>query len=164
MSEVEDLNQTETDPKRVNKAIAYACRILGMREYSQKMLQQKVLNKGYDLAETSQVISFLLENNWLSDQRFCEVFVRSKVNRGQGLTRIRFELKEKGISGEMLDAVLTQQPICWQDICNQVVERKVSISSLKNNIKARQKLERFLRYRGFSGEQVRISINQYLNK
>lgn len=154
----------DSDPKRVNKAISYACRVLGMREYSEKMLRQKISAKGYNIDETDQVIEFLLENNWLSDWRFCECFVRSKVARGQGLLRIRFELADKGISILILESVLAELSICWQDACDNVTIKKMTSSSLQNTPKDRLKLERFLRYRGFSGEQIRKSVNKYINQ
>lgn len=153
------------DAKRVNKAIGYACRILSMREYSEKAIYQKILTKGYESSEVDLVIGFLLDNNWLSNQRFCEVFVRSKISRGQGLSRIRFELNEQGINNELLNSVLnSQEPINWQNVCDKVAERKIESSCLQNTIKDRQKMQRFLMYRGFSGEQIRNSVNKYINR
>ena len=161
--ECEQVYESIIDPKRVNKAIGYACRVLGMREYSQKSMRQKLQLKQYNSAEIDQTIEFLLENNWLSDQRFCDVFVRSKVNKGQGQARIQYELSQKGISQLMIEQAILEQDIDWQVVCDDVAKRKVDSASIKNNIKDRQKIERFLRYRGFSGEQIRKSMNKYIN-
>jgi len=154
--------RVEIKPEKVNKAIAYACRVLGMQEHSQKSLGQKLKLKGYNSPEIAQAIEFLLENNWLSEQRFCEVFIRSKINRGQGLTRIQYELARKGISQPMIEQTLSRVEVNWQRECDQVTLRKIRASSIESNMKDRQKLERFLRYRGFSGEQVRKSMNKYI--
>ena len=148
--------------KQTNKAISYSCRLLGMREYSEYSLRQKLLARGYLTNEIEATIAFLLENNWLSDQRFCEVYIRSKSNRGQGLQRINYELKSKGISSSMIEAVLVENPIDWQQICNDTCIKKIESSNLTPELKCRQKLERFLRYRGFSGEDIRASIETYL--
>lgn len=153
----------EKKAKRINKAIAYASRLLGMREYSQKGLRQKIIIKGYEPQEAEQVIQYLLENNWLNEQRFCESFVRSKASRGQGLSRIRFALSDQDISGDTLEQVLEELAIDWQFICDDVTKRKVLSSSLQNNMKDRHKLQRFLRYRGFTGEQISLSTSKYLN-
>ena len=104
----------------------------------------------------------MLENNWLSDRRFCEVFVRSKINRGQGLTRITYELLNNGISQLMIEQVLKEQEVCWQIVCDDVAIKKIESSLIDNSIRDRQKLDRFLRYRGFSGEQIRESMNKYI--
>ena len=165
MSEIESeqIASSSIDRKRVNKAIAYACRVLGMREYSKKSICQKLKLKQYNSKEIELVIEFLLENNWQSDKRFSEAFVRSKISRGQGLNRIQYELAQKGISQLMIEQAISEQKVCWQEICDDVTERKVASASIENNMKGRQKIERFLRYRGFSGEQIRISINKYIN-
>lgn len=163
---MKDSNMTElladTDPKRINKAIAYASRLLGMREYSEKLLRQKIVIKGYLQEEAQSVIDYLLENNWLSDERFCQTFVRSKANRGKGPVRIAFELTDKGISSQLQHQVMEELDIDWQACCDQVAERKVNSSQLQNKLQDRQKLERFLRYRGFSGEQIRSSTNKFI--
>lgn len=161
--ECEQTIEAEIDSKRVNKAIAYACRVLGMREYSQKLMRQKLKLKEFHTAEIEPTIEFLLENGWLNDKRFCEAFVRSKVNKGQGQTRIQYELSQKGISQTMIEETFLEQNVSWQVVCNDVAKRKIESASIENNIKDRQKLERFLRYRGFSGEQVRKSMNKYIN-
>ena len=162
--DIDQDDETLIDPKRVNKAISYACRLLGMREYSNKSLREKLKSKGYDLLESEQAVTYLLENNWLSDQRFCEVFIRSKISRGQGLNRIQYELVQKGISQRLIEQSLSALEINWQAQCDEITRRKMESAVLENNLKDRQKLERFLRYRGFSGEQIRKSINQYINK
>ena len=151
------------DTKRVNKAIAYASRLLGSREYSPKVMLDKILDKGYERAEASQAIDFLIENNWLSELRFAESFVRGKVARGQGLSRIRYELQQKGVSSQLCEKVLEEQDIQWQQVCDRVTKKKLNAASICNDLKGRQKLERFLRYRGFSGAETRRSIDKYIN-
>ncbi|WP_444997981.1 regulatory protein RecX [Aliikangiella sp. IMCC44359] len=146
--------------RRINKGISYACRLLGVREYSEKLIQDKLISKNYSPQEAQQIISFLLENNWLSNNRFCESYLRSKSEKGIGAARIRFELRQKGIPDEMVSQALEAADICWQTICNQATKKKVS-TLLINDIKAQQKLERFLRYRGFSGTEIRESIEKY---
>lgn len=158
------IEQSLIDPQKVNQAIAYASRLLGMREYSVKTLKQKILTKGYNLEEVEQAITYLLDNNWLSDKRFCEVFIRSKANRGLGQQRICFELSGKGISKSMMSESLAKLSIDWLGNCREVCFRKADSSALKNELNDRQKLYRFLQYRGFSGEQIKIAINEYFKQ
>lgn len=154
---------SEFNPQSVNKAVAYATRLLAMREYSEKSIKQKIRDKGFAEVETDAAVDYLLTNNWLSDERYCEAFVRSKARKGQGLVRIQYELANQGISPELLEKVLEDCEFDWQSECHLVARKKTASASLQNNIYDRQKLERFLRYRGFSAEQVRKSIKQCLN-
>ena len=61
MSDLELNNQQDIssniDPKRVNKAITYACRVLGMREHSQKSMCQKLKLKEYNSVEIGLQLS-----------------------------------------------------------------------------------------------------------
>lgn len=154
----------EIDGKRLSKAISYASRLLSMRDYSQKMLRDKLKNKGYNDAEAEKTLSFLLENNWLNDDRFCESFIRSRVNRGQGWSRIQYELSQKGIKSVHAENLLAELNICWQSVCDELTQRKLQNLSGERDLKARQKLQRFLMYRGFSGNEVRHSIVKYFKQ
>lgn len=154
----------EIDTKRVNKAIAYASRLLSMQEYSQKMVREKLKSKGYFEQEIEQAVEFLLENNWLNDERFSESFIRSRVNRGQGKTRILFELGQKGIDSAQAEEYMDALDVSWQFICDQTTQRKLQSLSSERDLKTRQKLERFLRYRGFSSCEIRHSITKYFKQ
>ena len=123
------------------------------------MLRQKLATKGYLAQEIKAVITFLLENNWLSDERFCESFIRSRIARRQGLTRIKYELSQKGICEEVSRQCFASCEIDWQALCDQAALAKVAPAKL--DIKARQKLVRFLTYRGFSAGEVQRSIKKY---
>lgn len=154
----------EVDGKRVNKAIGYASRLLSTREYSQKMLRDKLKIKGYIDAEIEHTLAFLLENNWLNDARFCESFIRSRVSRGQGWLRIQYELSQKGIRPSLAEDKLTELNVCWQSVCDELTQRKLRSMSAERDLKTRQKLQRFLVYRGFSGSEVRQSITKYFKQ
>jgi len=161
--EVFDESTPVVDEKKVNRAIAYASRLLGMREYSQKTLFDKITGKGFEREIAQQAIEFLKENNWLSDQRFCESMVRGKVAKGQGMSRISYELVQKGVAKSLVEDVLAEMNVDWQQVCNKVTAKKMAISPLTKDIKSRQKIERFLRYRGFTSSEIRRSIEHNLN-
>ena len=165
------MNQLSNDPlhsespeiaKQVNKAIAYACRLLGVREYSRKMIRGKLADKGYDAEIASQVIEFLIENGWQSDERFCESFIRGRAAKGQGLKRIQFELTQKGIDEMMVQTVLESLAIDFQAVCDSVAAKKVAIVKDIRDIKKRLKVERFLQYRGFLNSEIRKTMDKQI--
>ncbi|MDH5432341.1 MAG: recombination regulator RecX [Gammaproteobacteria bacterium] len=158
----ESENQT-LDKKQVNRAIAYGSRLLAAREYSAKNMAEKMRSKKYQPDEIEAAIDMLKENNWLSDQRFCESFLRSKVNQGLGKQRIVYELTSKGISQSMIQNSMNELEVDWLEMCLQTASRKVASSGLTNDLKDKQKLYRFLQYRGFSGEHIRTALKQHFN-
>jgi regulatory protein len=154
--------ESAVDSKRINKAIAYACRLLGMREYSRLGLKRKMQSKGYTAFEMSQAVGYLDENHYLSDRRFCEALIRSRVERGQGERRIKQELKSEGIHESNFKELLNS--VDWQANCDKICQKKVATLDLSEYDKSRMKLQRFLNYRGFLPEQISFSIKQYFNK
>lgn len=167
------MNQQSNEPslpespefaKQVNKAVAYACRLLGIREYSKKLIKGKLREKGYEPDVTSRTLEILVENGWLSDQRFCSAFVRSRVAKGQGLMRIQFELSQKGISGAMFESTIESLEVDWQAICDATAKKKIaSVKDIKD-LKDRLKVERFLQYRGFSNSEIRIAMKKHIKR
>ncbi|MET1255988.1 regulatory protein RecX [Aliikangiella maris] len=148
----------------INKGIGYACRLLGIREYSVKSIAEKIKQKGYSAKHTQQIVTFLLENNWLSDERFCEAYLRSKSTKGIGEIRIRYELKQQGLSDELINETIDTLQIEWQQHCDSAMKKKLSTGLALNSLSDKQKIERFLRYRGYSGEQIKVSMHHFKNK
>jgi len=155
------VNSEEVDSKKVNKAIAYACRLLSMRDYSQHRIKQKMLSKGYLPSEITQAVDYLNESDYLNELRFCESFIRSRVQKGQGEKRIKLELKAQGLNETCFGDFFNS--INWQEVCNKSCLKKLKTLDVTEIHKSRLKLQRFLSYRGFTREQISLSIKQHFN-
>ena len=90
----------------------------------------------------------------LDDQRFTEVFVRSRQSRGQGPLRIRAELRQRGVDESVIDAHLDEGASDWQQCLRSAHDGKYG-NQLPSDFKERARRARFLEYRGFSAEQIR---------
>ena len=139
--------------------------MLSIREHSQKQMSQKLTNKGFEPSVIASCIDYLVENDWLSDERFCNSFIRSKADKGQGLKKIRSELVLQGIEHQTIYQQLQEENIDWQNVCIKALKKKLGIFScddIPKHITFRQKikLENFLRFRGFSAEEIKVAIRQ----
>ena len=158
----------------VKKTINTACRMLAIREHSTKQLQLKLKSKGYSSKAISESIDYLQAESWQSDERFCEAFIRSRVAKGQGLTRIEHELRQQAISSKIIAHCLAEERVDWLELCKRTASKKLQTftsfeqfsdeNELSEDrfLQNRIKLERFLRYRGFALDDIRITINQCL--
>lgn len=72
-------------------------RLVNRRDYSRRELEERLERDGYDNDATESVLDGLAECGIVSDGRFAEVFVRSKVSAGWGTERIVRELGRHGI-------------------------------------------------------------------
>jgi len=172
----EDVNSSETS-EELQKAIASGCRMLAIREHSEKQIRTKLQKKGFSKPIINLCVEYLLEHDWLSESRFCNAFIRSRANKGQGLQRIVAELSQQQIAQSIITQELTIEDIDWQSICETTLLKKLSVFPPSDKegsdrtkqyltsvtIKKLKKLENFLRYRGFSNEEIKFATKQYLS-
>lgn len=132
---------------------------LARREHSRYELQQKLLDKfpDADPSIVSGVLDKLVADRLLSDQRFAESYVRSRVSKGYGPLYIRYQLRQRQLDPALIDAQMTLDNEDWVEILVDVLRRKSGAISNKQPFpergsKAWQKLQRFSQSRGFTME------------
>lgn len=139
-------------------AFDQALALLNHREHSAHEIEQKLKTKNYAEVEITEAIQKLEEINYLNDTRFAEVFVRSKVNRHLGASRILQELKQKGVSNQISKAAIEEANIDWFELARQTKESKFGENKY-TDFKEKGKQFRFLQYRGFSFDQINYAIS-----
>lgn len=110
-----------------------------------------------DLIE--QLLQQLVGENLLNDERFTEVFIRSRMSRGQGPVKIRHELQQRQVATELVDQYLDESWDIWQDTL-ETVRRKKFGADLPVDYKEQAKQSRFLYQRGFGSELIRRLFNE----
>ena len=133
---------------------------LSRREHASYELYQKLLLKNYDPDEISAALERLTEQGLLSDSRFTEAFIEQRINRGSGPLKIRAELRQKGISDDMIDAFLNERDTHWKHSALELRIKKYG-PERPADIKETARQTRFIQSRGFSSEQTRYAMNHY---
>lgn len=132
---------------------------LSRREHATHELFQKLVAKEeYDADDISVALQRLTEQDLLSDARFTENFIHQRINRGSGPLKISAELRQKGISDDMIGSVLNEQDALWRESALAVRIKKFGSES-PADVKEKARQTRFLQSRGFSGEQTRYAMN-----
>ena len=134
--------------------ISRATALLGRRDYSRQELFRKLSPLAESADVLNEVLSYLTELGWQSDQRFTRQMVSSSVRRGRGPLRVSRELSSKGIDQEMAAAALENTDESeWYDVA--MAEAAKKMRSLKVSLpEARPKLYRFLVYRGYTSDII----------
>lgn len=136
-----------------------ALRALSRRDYSVFELRCK-LERHHEDVVVEPVLDELIAQRLLSDERFTETFVRSRIERGQGPMRIRQELSQRGISDELTDAYLTFDTDYWTRRALQALEKRSGLCRELNaeddllRLKARARVGRFLAARGYPADVI----------
>ncbi|MGJ8515149.1 regulatory protein RecX [Carnimonas bestiolae] len=132
-------------------AYDYAVMLLARREHSVAELRGKMARNDYAQQEISEAVEQLQQAGLQSDERFCEVFVRSRIGRGQGPLKIDAELRQRGVASALIALALEAADTDWRALAREVLLRKYA--SPVSDARERAKRLRFLASRGFNAEQ-----------
>jgi regulatory protein len=139
---------------------AFAYQLLGRREYSLAELSARLKKKWPEADGISTLVQQLAEENLVSDERFVESFLRSRVQRLQGPLKIRAELRGKGIDESLISEALESPSVSWRELAGQWLDRQ---QAGELGLKEKQKYYRRLVSRGFTHGQAMDAVNQRAN-
>lgn len=146
----------ELNPKLLN----YGIWLLSRKEYSEKEIKDKFIKKEYAPNECEDVIAYLKERKYLSDERFAESYVRYGLNNKWGLEKIKQKIiYEKGISKEVLNIILEDLDIDETENIKNIINSKYRKLDL-NDPKSKQKVFRGLASKGFQINDVIKAIDE----
>lgn len=126
-------------------------RYLSRREYGRDELRQKLVAKGFPGALVEGVLADLSRAGWQSDARFAASLAQSRAAKGYGASRIRHELRQRGIESE---AEPDWKDIDWDDVIERAYVKKFG-NTIPASLAERAARENFLIRRGFARDQVR---------
>ena len=127
--------------------------LLARREHSEQELRQKLKTREYDADAIDEVLQALKEDRLQSDERFTESYVNHRFNAGVGPLKIRYELRQKGVSDGLVDVFLEPLSDQWDELMTRQRIRKFG-APIPDDYAERMKQARFLQNRGFSPESV----------
>ncbi|MGB5328473.1 MAG: regulatory protein RecX [Gammaproteobacteria bacterium] len=127
--------------------------LLARREHSEQELRQKLKTRAYDADAIDEALQALKADRLQSDERFTESYVNHRFNAGVGPLKIRYELRQKGVSDELADVFLEPLSDQWDELMTRQRVRKFG-APIPDDYAERMKQARFLQNRGFSPESV----------
>lgn len=89
----------------------------------------------------------------LSETRLAESYVTERLDKGFGPERIRFELREKGLSDSQIDPRLLLDDDHLLLLAGAAHDRRFGVGS-RNDRQTLAKRARFLEYRGFPSHVI----------
>lgn len=132
---------------------------LSRRDYSESQLCQRLSRNGGDPADIALVIAWCKRENYLDQNRFLQMLVRSRAGKGYGLNYIVQECRQQQIAKEQVMQCATELEIDWFAIASQLYQRKYGQSEV-TDYKEKLKRMAYMQRRGFSNEQIQIAMNQ----
>ena len=130
-----------------------AVKYLAIREHSTLELTRKLLKKNYDDLLVREVLHELTLQGLLSDERFTEQYIRYRKNRGFGSLHIQTELRERGVSEELISKYIDASDKSWNELVQQVQQKRFG-NEIPEDFAEKAKQIRFLESRGFTSDQI----------
>lgn len=125
-----------------------ALKFLSFRSRSVKEVRDYLVKKRFLDTDIDSAIDDLIELNFLDDEKLAKEWVEIRARtKPSGPVKLKFELRQKGISEEIIKKVtkLDYSPI-------------IKALALRYPHKDRQKLAGFLARRGFTWDQIKSAI------
>jgi len=130
------------------KAYQHAVRFLSFRSRSQMEVESHLRDKDYAPDVISQTIERLTHEQYLDDEAFVRFWLEDRERfRPRGERGLRYELRQKGIADEVIDAVLAdldEDQLAWA-----AVEPKLRQWRQLDEANLKKKIFGFLNRRGF---------------
>ena len=139
------------------RAYRRALGLLARREHSRAELLVKLRRSGHGRGEAERAVEILVERDLVSDSRFAEAFIRSRVERGSGPLRIRRDLEARGVDTPVVERLLDADDETWEARARSVREKRFGAPAPAPGSEATRQA-RFLLGRGFTRRQVRRAI------
>ena len=152
----------EKRPKSAAQALQSLMRLCARAEKSSGDAMRLMRGWGVPEGEREGVLAKLVEQRFIDDRRYAEAYVREKSNlAGWGARKIAFQLRQKGITQEIITTTLASLDSDTQlEQLTAKLERKMRTTKAANNYELRDKLLRYGLGLGFDYEMTRTAIDK----
>lgn len=143
--------------KQYPRALNHAVSMLAQRAYSKKEIRTRLQYKKFTEEVCELVVYKLEKENILNDDEFADLWIQSRLSRKLGCGVIRRELKQKGISDELISEKLSSVDLD-SHLNNSFLLAQKAWNRMKSGEdirKSRQKVIQFLIRKGYDWETAR---------
>jgi len=138
----------------LNKAILHkSIDLLSRREHSVQELQNKLRLREFQHDEITEVIDYLLVEDYLSELRFADCIYRARISKGYGKRFIVNELAQKGVNQTDIASAAENVEVDWYHQAEEVYNKRFKNIAIIDQ-KDKAKRIRFMQHRGFSSDEL----------
>ncbi len=143
-------------PLTPEKALPKAQRYCAFQERSQQEVRDKLYSWGLHRNQVETIISELIGDGFLKEERFAEAFVGGKFRiKKWGKVKIKQALKAKQVSEPLIRKALAAiSDADYRKMLEKVIADKAAKTSEKDPFKWKQQLARYAISRGFESDLV----------
>ena len=151
--------------QNLNKeALIKAANFCAYQERTQKEVRSKLSELEVVGDDSEQIIVWLIENNYLNEERFARIFAGSKFRQKKwGRIKIRQELKMRGVSDYCLRAGMSEiDGDDYMETLQMIIEKKSKEVKESNPLIKKQKIVKYALSKGFEPDLVFDVVREIL--
>jgi regulatory protein len=135
----------------VKEAFQALCKYCVYQDRCHQEVEQKLIKMNMIPDARAQIISDLIQHDFLNEERFAMNYALGKFNqKGWGKIRIRQELKRRNISDYLLNKALNQiEDKTYLNTLNELAQKKFNQLGKDTSWKSKTKLKNYLIYKGY---------------
>ena len=141
---------------RLRDALRRLAAFCAYQERTQQEVRDKLAEWDIYGDEAEEIITELIEQNYLNEGRFAKIFAGSKFRvKHWGKHKIRQHLKQRGITGNNLEEAMKEiEPDNYRQSLMDLLEKKKRSLREDNPLVLKQKLVRFAVGKGYESELI----------
>lgn len=146
----------------IEKALQKIKHYCAYQERNHRETKEKLYSFGLYKNEVERLLSQLVEENYLNEERFAIAFAGGRFRIKQwGRVKIKYELKQKNVSEYCIKIALKAiEEKDYQKKLHQLAEAKLKIlKSEKNSFIKKRKLQQYLLQKGFEPSLISSIVN-----
>lgn len=147
---------TESEKARIKKCKVKLARYCAYRERTHNEVKIKAIDLGLRHDEAEELLSELISENFINEERFAKVYVRDKFHLNKwGRNKILQGLKQKRISDYCINSGMKEiEEDDYAEMLQSLFEKKTAIVKGDSQLVKNQKIASFLIGKGYESGLV----------
>tara|TARA_B100001964_G_scaffold244944_1_gene329013 strand:+ start:2478 stop:2948 length:471 start_codon:yes stop_codon:yes gene_type:complete len=137
-----------------------AMRLLARREHSCAELRRKLAHRKFEPELVDEVLAEFVEQDLLSDTRYAHAMVAHRAKGGYGPGYVRGELREHGVTPELIQRALDEAEVSWYEVA-MLRYRSHFPDQTVRDFKDWARRAAYLQRRGFSKGTIRQVLGDW---
>jgi len=136
--------------------------MLTRREHCEAEVRQKLATKDFDEIAVDSAIEELKNYGYLSDQRYAEMFLRSRMQRGEALWMAEARARQKGVDESALQIAVEEAEAGFDalEACRELLDARDPQGLRRKDERVWQRHARFLRNKGYDAATILRAMNE----
>lgn len=150
-----------------HQALLNAKQYCAYQERSHVEVKEKLFSFGLSSPDAETILSQLIEEDYLNEERFAQAFARGRFRMKQwGRVKIRYELKQKNVSEYCIKKALKEiENGDYTSVLLKLTKEKLKTLKSEKNIQIKKsKLVNYLLQKGYERDLILSSVHEQLSE